>query len=102
MFDRILKSDTSILNERDIKSGTYVLETLEAVLWCFLRGKNFQESLLSAVNLGEDTDTVAAVTGGLAGILYGEKGIPEEWMTRICKKKEIFTYTNAFINSITQ
>ena len=47
---------------------------------------------MKAMNLGEDTDTVAAVAGGLAGILYGcggESGIPEEWILQIARKDRI-------------
>lgn len=99
-FERILKSDISILKEKEIKSGTYVLETLEAVIWCFLRGQNFRETLLSAVNLGGDTDTIAALVGGLGGMLYGEKGIPDEWINLISQKKKLFPHINSFLNSV--
>jgi ADP-ribosyl-[dinitrogen reductase] hydrolase len=100
LFDRILKSDISKLKEREIKSGTYVLETLEAVIWCFLRGGNFRESLLSVVNLGGDTDTVAALVGGLSGIAYGMEGMPTDWMNQIVKKKEIHSFINSFTNVV--
>ncbi len=74
------------LNRDEIKSSGYVADTLEAALWCFLNTDNYRDCTLTAVNLGEDTDTVAAVAGGLAGIYYGcggEKGIPENWIAQI-------------------
>jgi ADP-ribosylglycohydrolase len=70
-FDRILKSDIHELPEDEIKSSGYVIHTLEASLWCFLNTDSFKTAVLKAVNLGEDTDTTGAVTGGLAGLYYG-------------------------------
>lgn len=73
----------------EIKSTGYVVDTLEAVLWCLLNTDNYRDCVLTAVNLGDDTDTVAAIAGGLAGVLYGvggEKGIPEEWIAQIARR----------------
>lgn len=73
----------------EIKSSGYVVDTLEAALWCFLNTTNYRDCVLLAVNLGEDTDTVAAVAGGLAGIYYdcgGENGVPDEWISQIARK----------------
>lgn len=72
-----------------VKSSGYVIDTLEAALWCFLNTETYRDCVLAAVNLGEDTDTVAAVAGGLAGIYYGiggEAGIPESWIEQIARK----------------
>lgn len=72
-----------------VKSSGYVVDTLEAALWCFLNTETYRDCVLAAVNLGEDTDTVAAVAGGLAGIYYGtggEVGIPESWIEQIARK----------------
>lgn len=77
------------LNRAEIKSSGYVVDTLEAALWCLWNTNTYRDCVLLAVNLGEDTDTVAAVAGGLAGILYGcggEGGIPEEWISQIARK----------------
>ena len=73
----------------EIKSSGYVVDTLEAALWCFYTTENYKNCVLKAVNLGGDTDTIAAVAGGLAGLFYGcggKKGIPEEWIAKIAKK----------------
>jgi len=93
LFDRILKSDISRLEESEIQSGTYVLEALEAVLWCFLRQVNYKDSVLEAVNLGGDTDTVAALVGGLAGIIYD---VPAEWVNLLVKKNEVLGFIERF------
>lgn len=77
------------LKRDEIKSSGYVVDTLEAALWCFLNTETYRDCVLAAVNLGEDTDTVAAVAGGLAGIYYGtggEAGIPESWIEQIARK----------------
>ena len=69
-----------------IESSGYVVDTLEAAVWCLLNTDNLKECLLKAVNLGDDTDTVAAVAGGLAGLYYGYDSMPEEWLEKIQKR----------------
>jgi len=69
-----------------IESSGYVVETLEAAVWCLLNTDNLKDCLLKAVNLGDDTDTVAAVAGGLAGLYYGYDAIPKEWLEKIQKR----------------
>jgi ADP-ribosylglycohydrolase len=54
-----------------------------------LNSNSYKEAVLKAVNLGEDTDTTAAITGGLAGIIYGEQDIPTEWINKIARLNEI-------------
>ena len=88
-FQRILEPGFKELPESQIRSSGYVVDTLEAALWCLLNTDSFKECVLKAVNLGEDTDTVAAVAGGLAGIHYGYKSIPHEWLDQIVKKELI-------------
>jgi hypothetical protein len=46
-------------------------------------------SAIPAVNLGHDSDTVAAVTGQLAGALYGQAGIPQRWLEKLACRKQI-------------
>lgn len=89
LFDRLLKTDIFELSVENINSSGYVLHTLEASIWCLLTTNNYKEAVLKAVNLGEDTDTTAAVTGGLAGLLYGIDNIPTNWLKQIAKYDEI-------------
>ncbi|PWN68682.1 ADP-ribosylglycohydrolase family protein [Chryseobacterium phosphatilyticum] len=89
LFQRILKNDISNYSEDKIASGGYVLHSLEASLWCFLNSDCYSEAVLKAVNLGEDTDTTAAITGGLAGIYYGFENIPKEWIDVLVRKDDI-------------
>lgn len=73
----------------EILSGGYVLYTFEAALWCLANTRSYAECVLAAVNLGDDTDTTAAVAGALAGIVYGEDGIPAEWLSLLRGKDVI-------------
>lgn len=77
------------LTRDEIKSTGYVVDTLEAALWCLYHTNNYKDCVLTAVNLGGDTDTIAAVAGGLAGLLYGcggNNGIPKEWIKQIHRR----------------
>ena len=88
-FKRIIESDISRLPENAIKSSSYVVDTLEASLWCLLNSNSYADTVLTAVNLGGDTDTLGAVAGGLAGIYYGYDGLPQKWVARIARAKDI-------------
>lgn len=70
----------SILNEerKYVKSTGYVVDTLEAAIWSCAQSNNYKDAVITAVNLGEDTDTVAALAGGLAGVYFGN--VPENWI----------------------
>lgn len=88
-FKRVIVEDISVVNKKHIRSGGYVIDSLEASLWCFLRFESFRDAVLSAVNLGHDTDTTAAITGGLSAIYQGIEGIPEEWLASVARREEI-------------
>jgi ADP-ribosyl-[dinitrogen reductase] hydrolase len=67
------------LTEAEVKSTGYVVDTLEAALWCFLTTDSLEACIVRAVNLGDDADTVGAVAGGLAGAHYGPLAVPRRW-----------------------
>ena len=75
--------------ETEIKSSGYVVDTIEASMFCLLKTNSFKDCVLKAVNLGDDTDTVAAIAGGLAGALYGLCSIPQEWIETLIKSDYI-------------
>lgn len=87
-FERIFNGVANLPVD-SIRSSGYVIDTLEASLWCLLNSSNYAQAVLKAVNLGGDTDTTAAVTGGLAGIYYGVDNIPFEWIDQIARKQDI-------------
>jgi ADP-ribosylglycohydrolase len=71
------------------ESSGYVVHTLEAALWVLARTETYREGALACVNLGDDTDTTAAVFGQLAGALYGEEAIPAEWRAVLARRTDI-------------
>ncbi len=86
-YKRLTKKDFVNLKENQIKSSGYIVDTLEAAMWCFLNSTNYRDCVLKAVNLGNDTDTVACVAGSIAGLYYGN--IPAEWIESIRNKEFI-------------
>ena len=90
-FERIFSKTFILTKWQDIKSSGYVVDSLEASLWCLLTTASFKESVLKAVNLGDDTDTIGAITGGLAGALYGYDNIPKKWLNDLIKLDYIET-----------
>ena len=96
-YSRLFQKNFKNLSEDEIKSSGYVVDTLEAALWCLLNTDNYKNLVLKAVNLGEDTDTVAAVAGGLAGIFYGVENIPSEWLEKLQNKDYLENISENFI-----
>jgi ADP-ribosylglycohydrolase len=74
---------------KEIRGSGYVVESLEAALWCFLQTDTFEAAILKAANLGDDADTTAAICGQLAGAFYGETGIPKKWLEKLAMREEI-------------
>ena len=81
-------ADISSRKRNEIRSTGYVKDSLEASFWCLLTTDNFRDALIRAVNLGDDTDTIGAITGGMAGLAYGMESVPDSWMNDL-RKKEI-------------
>lgn len=87
----------------EVKSTGYVVDTLDAAIWALRTTDNYRDCILKAVNLGGDTDTIAAVAGGLAGILYGfdeDDGIPWTWIQHLRYRKEIMDIYIRFLGGI--
>ncbi len=81
---------------RDEVRGTgYVVASLEAALWCFWTTSSFEDAILTAANLGDDSDTTAAIAGQIAGAHYGESGIPATWLERLSMRAEIMQLADA-------
>lgn len=77
------------MDEDEIGSSGFVMDTLEASIWCLVNSSSYKECVLKAVNLGNDTDTTGCVAGGLAGLYFGFDSIPTEWIDCLQKKDEI-------------
>lgn len=73
----------------DIRGSGYVVESLEAAMWCFAQTEHFEDAILMAVNLGDDADTTAAVCGQVAGAYYGVSAIPLRWLEYLTMREEI-------------
>ena len=80
-----------------IRSSGYVVDTLEAALWAVGATDSFEEALILAVNLGDDADTVGAVTGQLAGAIHGASAIPERWLAPLAWRETIETASRALL-----
>ena len=102
LYNRILSGKIANLEESDIQSSGYILDTLEAVIWCILKTNSYKEAVLKAINLGDDTDTIGALTGAIAGILYGLDDIPQEWISTLQKSDELVKVTADFAMSLSK
>jgi ADP-ribosyl-[dinitrogen reductase] hydrolase len=98
---RLLDSEVlDKLPETEIASSGYVIHTLLASVWCLLTSESFEETLLKAVNLGEDTDTTGTVAGGLAGAYYGMKAIPFPWEQLLARHDDVESLFASFLSSV--
>lgn len=100
LYERIIKDDISKYSLDTIKSTGFVVDTLESVLWVILNTENFNEAIIGSVNLGGDTDTIAAITGSIAGILYGYDSMNKKWIKDIKNKELLNKYIYEFINTL--
>jgi ADP-ribosyl-[dinitrogen reductase] hydrolase len=89
LFAPLLQDDITKQNIDAIPSYGYVMNTLKASMYCFMTTENYRDATLMAVNLGNDADTTAAVTGGLAGLYYGFDAIPEKWRNEVKRSDDI-------------
>lgn len=96
LFSNILESDIEKLEKSKLSGSGYVVHTLESSLYSFMKHKNYSKVIKSAILIGEDTDTVASISGGIAGLYYGFDNIPKKWINNIVKKDEIFNLIDEF------
>ena len=99
-FDNFFKHDIRNLTIDQIQSSGYVIHTLEASIWCLLTSMGYEEAVLKAVNLGNDTDTTAAVTGALAGLFWHIDTMPDEWRLNIARHDDIMNLCLALRNKL--
>lgn len=94
-YSRLLNNDITTLDIDNISSLGYVVDTLEAVIWCFMNSNDYSESIITAINLGNDTDTIGALVGGLSGIYFNE--VNDIWLNDIKKKDYLIDLCNKYI-----
>lgn len=99
-YSRILKDNIQEFDEKNISTSGYVVSTLEATMWLFLNSNDYNTTILKAVNLGDDTDTVAACTGEILGIYYGIENIKNNWKQNLKKVDYIMDMCNKFDETI--
>ena len=83
--------DTLVAEPEEIRSSSFVLDTLQTALWTVLHATDFEHAVTVAVNMGNDAGAVGAVTGALAGAVFGETGIPAAWLATLHGGKRIAT-----------
>ncbi|HMW05417.1 MAG TPA: ADP-ribosylglycohydrolase family protein [Leptospiraceae bacterium] len=98
-FKNILENDLKTFSISQIKSSGFVIDSLEASLWCLLNSNNYKDTAIKAVNLGDDTDTIAAIACGIAALHYGYDSIPKTWIQTIVNGKEIDRVCELLANS---
>ena len=98
-FSRVIKDNINELKLEEIQSTSNVVDTLETVIWVILNTNNYQQAIVGAINLGGDTNTISALVGSIAGLLYGVDDIPNKWLDNI-KKKDLIN--NIILNIVMQ
>lgn len=97
-FGKILSGEIAAEREDEIHSSANIVDVLEASLWCILNTENYQDAVTKAVNLGGATAYICAVTGAMAGILYGRRNIPQRWIDSLQDRPyltdEIYRFAN--------
>ena len=96
-FSAIFQPGFKQINREDIKSTGYVVDTLHACLWCVLNTDSIDEAILLAVNLGDDTDTVASIIATLASCLHQNDCVNPEWVGQLRNKKLLDKIIDPFV-----
>ncbi|GAL85877.1 ADP-ribosylation/Crystallin J1 [Sporocytophaga myxococcoides] len=93
-FERVIQSDIRNYSFEYLRSGEYVMDSLESSLWCLLKTDSYKGAIQKSINLGGNTSSTGAITGGLAGLYYGFKSIPDPWIRTLSKRSYILKLAN--------
>jgi ADP-ribosylglycohydrolase len=101
-FSRILSGEIRSVPVDQIYTSGYIVYTLEAGIWSFMQHPDTRDILLTAVNLGLDTDTTGTIAGGLAGLAHGMGSIPDDWFESLARKQDIDALLNRYLDLLVQ
>lgn len=93
-YTKIIDKDISKEKIDNINSSGYIVSTLESVIWCLMNNNSYYNCVIEAINLGNDTDTIGALVGGLSGIYY--KNLPKEWLNELMRKDYLINLCDKF------
>ena len=79
------------------KGSGYVIDSLRSAVMIMLRAESYEDAVKQAVALGDDTDTTACITGGLAGIRFGYEAIPKRWRDELRSKELVDELLNKLL-----
>ena len=96
----MLNPGLNMLQENKISGSGYVIHTLDASLWATANAKTYENAVLTAVNLGLDTDTTGAVTGALAGLKFGLNKIPADWINALARVDDLKNLCDRFAAAV--
>ncbi len=99
-YDRLLNNDISKCNIDEINSSGYIVDTWECALWILLNSNSYEEVIIASTNIGNDTDTIGAIAGSMAGIIYGYESIPKIWTDKLVKKEYLINLALKYEKSI--
>lgn len=99
-FKQILSDNFFNISVDKLKSTGYVINALEIAFYCCYHTSNYKDAVHMAINLGEDTDTNAKITGDIAGLYYGSEAIPQEYLDTIVKREYIDELIDKFIQTL--
>lgn len=100
-YDLLLNNDFSAdFNPDCIPESGYVVHSLAIAVYSILKTNNYEDAVKTAVYFGYDTDTNAAITGSIAGAMYGFNQIPERWLSVLRKKDELVSIGEQFAGCI--
>ena len=95
-YNRILNDNIDEYEIDNISSTGYVVDTLECALWILLNANSYKETIIATTNIGNDTDTIGAIAGSMAGIIYGYESIPKEWLDKLMRKDYLIDLATNF------
>ena len=73
----------------EVRSSGYVIDTLDSVFWCLMNSEKYNSAVKKAVNMGNDSDTIASITSMLSSMLYAPVSFPHEWLNALKGRTQI-------------